>query len=154
MTVLLAAAAAIGSIVGGLSLPGNSDAPLLAGAQIPLDVRSIIERSCRDCHSEATQYPWYAYVAPVSYLIRSDVRRGRERLNFSRWSEYSLIRRERALSGIANQVQDGGMPLAIYTYLHRDAKLSKADVASLFQWTQTERARLIGAGLSGQAPPP
>ena len=55
---------------------------ILSGAQIPPDVRAVLERSCRDCHSEATHYPWYSYVAPVSFLIRSDVIRGREHLNF------------------------------------------------------------------------
>jgi len=121
----------------------RADAPLLPGAHVPPKVRSIIERSCRDCHSEAIRYPWYSYIAPISWLIKSDVDQGREHLNFSTWSEYSLIRRERCLSEIANQVQDGGMPLTIYTLMHRDAKLSKEDVVALFDWTQEERARLI-----------
>jgi hypothetical protein len=129
-----------------LSRPRRSekgDVQLLEGAHVPPQVRATIERSCRDCHSEATRYPWYSYIAPVSWLIKRDVERGREHLNFSRWSEYSAIRRERCLSEIANQVQDGGMPLSIYTFLHRDAKLSKADVDAVFEWTQEERARLI-----------
>jgi heme-binding protein len=121
----------------------NAEAPLLAGALVPPDVRFAIERSCRDCHSDATRYPWYSYVAPVSWLVNRDIARGRERLNFSKWSEYPTIRRERFLSDIANQVQDGGMPLSIYTLMHRDAKLSKADIDAVFQWTQSERGRLI-----------
>jgi hypothetical protein len=129
------------------------DATLLAGAQVPPQVRATIERSCRDCHSEATRYPWYSYIAPVSWLINRDVQRGRERLNFSRWSEYSVIRRERCLSEIANQVQDGGMPLATYAFLHRDAKLSKVDVEAVFKWTQEERARLIMENASGRTSP-
>jgi hypothetical protein len=123
--------------------PGNVNAPLLAGETVPADVRSTIDRACRDCHSEATRYPWYSYVAPVSWLIKRDVRHGREHLNFSKWSEYSVIRRQRCLSEIANQVQDGGMPLAIYTIMHRDAKLSKAEVDALFEWSQAARMRLI-----------
>jgi hypothetical protein len=103
----------------------------------------MIERSCRDCHSETTHYPWYAYIAPVAFLINSDVSSGRRRLNFSKWSEYTVIRRERYLSEIANQVKDGGMPLSIYTLIHRNAKLSDADVEAIFDWTQAERARLI-----------
>jgi hypothetical protein len=129
-----------------LSRPHRSekaDAQLLEGANVPPRVRVMIERSCRDCHSEATLYPWYSYIAPVSWLIKSDVEDGREHLNFSKWSEYSVIRRERCLSEIANQVQDGGMPPSIYTIMHRDAKLSKADIDTIFQWTQKERARLI-----------
>ena len=129
-----------------LSRPHRSekaDAPLLEGANVPPRVRAAIDRSCRDCHSEATHYPWYSYIAPISWLIKNDVEGGRKHLNFSTWSEYSVIRRERCLSEIANQVQDGGMPMSIYTFMHRDAKLSKADVDAIFQWTQDERNRLI-----------
>src|SRR5436190_14144594 len=114
-----------------LSRPHRSekaDAQLLEGANVPPRVRAAIERSCRDCHSEATRYPWYSYIAPISWLIKSDVEQGREHLNFSKWSEYSVVRRERCLSEIANQVQDGGMPLSSYTFMHRDAMLSKSDV--------------------------
>jgi hypothetical protein len=117
--------------------------PLLGGAQVSTEVRSAIERACRDCHSEATQYPWYSYIAPVSWLINRDVEAGRKHLNLSRWSEYSVVRRERCLSEIANQVQDGGMPLGIYVVMHPSAKLSKLDVVAIFEWTQAERARLI-----------
>jgi Haem-binding domain len=116
---------------------------ILDGAQIAPNVRTILERSCRDCHSEATHYPWYSYVAPVSFLIRSDVIHGREHLNLSRWSEYSLVRKERSLSEIANQVKDRDMPLPQYTLIHRNARLSDADIEAVFRWTQSERSRLI-----------
>ena len=121
----------------------KADLPLLSGAQIDRDVLAILERSCRDCHSEATRYPWYAYVAPVSWWIKHDVSEGRRHLNLSRWSEYTLVRRERSLSEIANQVRDHEMPLWQYTILHGNAKLSESDVNAIFQWTQAERARLI-----------
>jgi len=117
--------------------------PLLEGAHIPAEVRAAFERSCRDCHSESTRFPWYSYIAPISWLVKNDVTQGREHLNLSRWNEYSLIRRERCLSEIANQIQDGGMPLASYTWIHRDAVLSPADIDAIFQWTQEERTRLI-----------
>jgi hypothetical protein len=125
----------------------NAGGPLLSGARIDPQVLSIIERSCRDCHSETTHYPWYSYVAPVSWLIQSDVADGRKHLNLSRWSDYPLLRRERSLSEIANQVRDGGMPLPQYTLLHRNARLSRADADAIFQWTQTERARLIAESI-------
>jgi Haem-binding domain len=122
----------------------------LSGARVDLRVRLALERSCRDCHSEATRYPWYSYVPPISWLIASDVRRGRMHLNFSRWSEYSMIRRERALSEIANQVQDREMPLALYVLIHRNARLSEADTEAIFQWTQAERTRLIMEKIVGE----
>jgi Haem-binding domain len=126
---------------------GNAGGPLLSGARIDPRVLAIIERSCRDCHSETTHYPWYSYVAPVSWLIQSDVDGGRQHLNLSHWSDYPLLRRERSLSEIANQVKDGGMPLPQYTLLHRSARLSAADANAIFEWTQTERARLIAESM-------
>jgi hypothetical protein len=122
---------------------------ILDGAQIDPNVHAILERSCQDCHSEATHYPWYSYVAPVSFLIRSDVIHGREHLNLSRWSEYSLARKERSLSEIANQVKDRDMPLPQYTLIHRNARLSDADVDAVFKWTQAERSRLIVENAQG-----
>ena len=129
-----------------LTLPVKSDkagAPLLAGAQIDPSVLAILKKSCQDCHSEATSYPWYSYVAPVSFLIQSDVTRGRTHLNLSRWNEYPQVRKERSLSEIANQVKDHEMPLLQYTLLHPGARLSESDVNAIFQWTQAERSRLI-----------
>jgi Haem-binding domain len=41
--------------------------------------------SCYDCHSNETDWPAYAYVAPMSCLVRSDVESGRDELNFSEW---------------------------------------------------------------------
>jgi Haem-binding domain len=133
-------------------VPANRNAKLLEAAHVPAEVRSTIERACRDCHSDATRYPWYSYIAPVSWLVKRDVARGRERLNFSKWGEYSLVRKQRYLSEIANQVQDGGMPLAIYTFMHSEARLSKADVEAVFEWTQAERTRLIMENAAVAAP--
>jgi hypothetical protein len=119
------------------------DGPLLEGAQVPPKVLAILDRSCRDCHSDATRYPWYSYLAPVSTLVSRDVTRGRGFLNLSKWTEYSVIRRQRALTGIANQVKDGLMPLDIYIRLHPEARLSNEEVDLVFDWVQTERMRLI-----------
>ena len=126
-------------------------APLLSGAQVDDRVLAIIARSCGDCHSDATRYPWYSYVAPVSWLVTRDVIQGRERLNLSKWSDYPTLRRQRLLSEIANQVRDEEMPLPLYTLLHPGAKLSKPDADAIFDWTQMERARLISASAMGRS---
>jgi len=146
--LLLLGILAVASVISDIRPRVNAHAPLLEGALVPPDVRSAIDRACRDCHSETTRYPWYSYIAPVSWLINRDIQSGREHLNLSRWSEYSVIRRERCLSEIANQVQDGGMPLAIYSVMHRSARLSRRDVQAIFDWTQAERARLIAESLT------
>jgi hypothetical protein len=123
----------------------NSDRPLFEGARIDPRVLATFRRSCADCHSDATRYPWYSYVAPASILISIDVARGRERLNLSRWNEYSPVRQQRLLSEIANQVRDREMPLRMYTFIHREAILSDTEVSEVFKWTQEERLRLIYA---------
>jgi hypothetical protein len=141
--LVLIALVGIASILTAPRASENAGAQLLEGAQVPDAVRAAIERSCGDCHSEATRFPWYSYVAPISWMIASDVKQGREHLNLSRWNQYSLIRRERCLSEIANQVEDGGMPLPSYTWIHPSAVLSPADIDAIFAWTQQERGRLI-----------
>ena len=141
--IIFAAILVLASVLSRPRKSEKANAPILSGAQISAELLHTIERSCRDCHSDATNYPWYSYVAPVSWLIQSDVTSGREHLNLSKWSEYSLVRRDRCLSEIANQVRDGEMPLPLYTLMHRGAKLSEADRSAIFQWTQEERLRLI-----------
>ena len=61
-----------------------------------------------------------------------------------------MVRKQRSLSEIANQVRDRNMPPWQYTLMHRDARLSDVEVNAVFQWTQTERLRLITGG--GAAP--
>lgn len=140
---------AVGSVLTPPDKSGDATRPLLAGSGVDPGVLLIIERSCADCHSERTVYPWYSYVAPASWLVESDVSGGRRHLNLSRWSDYPLVRQERLLSEIANQVKDGDMPLFQYTLIHRNAGLSEADVKAIFQWTQAERTRLIAGSAAG-----
>lgn len=135
-----------------LTAPWTSPAaggPILATAQVDPPVLAILRRSCQDCHSDVTHYPWYSYVAPASLLVGSDVERGRQHLNLSRWAEYSLVRKERSLSEMANQVKEREMPLSQYTLVHRNARLSDADIDDVFRWTQKERSRLIAESASG-----
>jgi hypothetical protein len=119
------------------------DEGFLSGAQVQPRVRSILSRSSSDCHSQATRYPWYHVLPWVSRVIDEDVRRGREQLDLSRWSEYPRLRRQRALTGIANQVKDRIMPLPAYLRLHPSANLSDDEVSAVFEWAQKERLRLI-----------
>ena len=143
LAVTLAGLLAIATIFTQPDKSGNSALPLFEGAHIEPRLLAIFERSCGDCHSERTAYPFYSYVAPSSWLVKSDVAGGRRHFNMSHWNEYPLVRRERLLSEIANQVKDRDMPLSYYTWIHRHAVLSDPDIDAVFQWTQAERARLI-----------
>jgi hypothetical protein len=121
----------------------KADLPLLTGAQIDPKVMAILERSCQDCHSEKTHYPWYSYVAPFSWLVENDVAGGLVRMNLSEWEKYPVARRDRLLSEIGEQVKNRDMPVTQYLWIHRNARLSDDEVQAVFDWTQKERARLI-----------
>jgi hypothetical protein len=101
----------------------------------PPQVRTVLEESCYDCHSHATRWPWYAWVAPASWLVAYDVTQGREHLNFSTWGRYDPEEREENLEEIAEMVEEGEMPLWYYLPLHPDARLTDADLAALRAWT-------------------
>ena len=88
--------------------------------------RALFKRACFDCHSNETVWPWYANVAPVSWLVQNDVDGGREHLNFSEWD-----RPWRHAKDVAEEVRLGDMPPSIYTPLHPEAKLSDAEVKAL-----------------------
>src|SRR5712691_10444523 len=68
---------------------GAGTGTLLSGTEIPDALRDVIGRKCGNCHSEATEWPFYSRVAPVSWMVERDVMEAREHLNFSQWTSYS-----------------------------------------------------------------
>ena len=101
-------------------------------------VRAILDRSCQDCHSSRTIWPWYSRVAPVSWIVSKHVREGREMLDFSEWANQPPSADDRML--ICDAVSDGRMPLPEYTVIHRNAKLSKRDVELICGWAAAPSA--------------
>jgi hypothetical protein len=100
----------------------------------PANVLAVLRRSCYDCHSNETVWPWYSHVAPVSWLLARDVQEGRRHLNFSTWNKVKPDRQARKLSEMWNEVESGDMPLWFYLPLHGDARLSAADKDVLRAW--------------------
>lgn len=92
---------------------------------------SVIARSCRNCHSNETVWPWYSAVAPVSWLVTRDVREGRAHLNFSQWNIYGPEMSRVRMKAICEEVIQGNMPPKYYTPLHRNARLAADDVGAL-----------------------
>jgi hypothetical protein len=84
--------------------------------------RELMVRACFDCHSNQVNYPWYSYVAPVSWLVAHDIEEARLKVNFSEWD---LPQRE-ALASI-EQIEEKQMPLSIYLPLHPEARLTDAE---------------------------
>lgn len=122
--------------------PVDTAQALEAHATVPGPILDLLKRSCYDCHSSETRWPWYSHVAPTSWLVARDVRLGRGQLNFSTWGEYNPYDRADMLDEACKRVTTGEMPLPPYVMMHSRARLSAADVASLCAWTQAEAARL------------
>jgi hypothetical protein len=120
--------------------------PLLAGADIDSHTEALLERSCQNCHSERTTWPWYSYVPPASWMIEHDVREARLHLNFSQWNAYSSERREAILGIVAAAVRNQQMPPGRYTVLHPGAVLSNSEREQIYRWARGERRRLARAG--------
>ena len=94
-------------------------------------VVTIINRSCRDCHSNSTVWPWTSRVAPASWLIAHDVTEGREAVNFSEWGTYESSKQGKLLKEACKEVKDGDMPPLSYTFMHPDAKMTRQDVDAI-----------------------
>jgi hypothetical protein len=104
---------------------------------VPSDAAAVLTRACRDCHSNDTTWPWYSSVAPVSWLVIDHVRSGRRHFNYSEWAGYEPDKARRILHDICEDTKDGSMPIGSYTLVHRDRRLSDADVRALCTWTQS-----------------
>ncbi len=115
---------------------------IYANLQVPPQVAAILDRSCQDCHSNTTRWPWYSNVAPLSWLIVEDVNDGRQQLNLSEWSRYDKRRAGNKLEEICEEVKSGAMPIWSYAQIHRSDKLSPEDVKMLCDWSAAERARI------------
>ena len=116
-----------------------------AHTQISPQVAEILNRSCSDCHSNKTVWPWYTNVAPLSWWIADHINEGRQNLNFSEWAKLDRDRQDRKLRQICDEVEDGAMPLPSYLPMHPKAKLSDQDKKTLCDWTAAERERLSRA---------
>jgi hypothetical protein len=113
-----------------------------AHVTVPADIGAILDRACRDCHTNQTRWPWYSHVAPPSLLLAHDVREGRDELNFSEWGDYDEETASEQLEDICDQVRQRQMPLRPYTWMHPEARLSDDDVQRLCAWTDRARGEV------------
>jgi hypothetical protein len=114
-----------------------------ATAQVPPEVASILKRSCFDCHSNETVWPWYSHITPVNWwMVKSHIEHGREHYNFSEWGKKEIKDRDHLLEEICEEVEANAMPLPSYLLAHSDARLSDAQKRAICDWTKAERQRL------------
>jgi hypothetical protein len=111
--------------------PSDPAASFEAVVKPPPRVAAIIARSCQDCHSNRTVWPWYSRVAPASWLVADDVIEARRKFNFSAWSRLSPERAQEVLGNMCDEVKAGDMPLWQYRLMHWSARLSADDVKAV-----------------------
>ncbi|MCD4663784.1 MAG: heme-binding domain-containing protein [Bacteroidales bacterium] len=111
--------------------------------EVSEDVSLIFKNACYDCHSQEVIYPWYSYVAPVSFLVARDVKVGRAQLDFSLWGTLSKRKQLKALDEIAEEVNEGNMPLPIYPPLHPEAKLTQEDKDLIVEWVEQTSEKVL-----------
>lgn len=117
----------------------DSEKDFLVMSEAPDNVVEIMHMACYDCHSNETEYPWYAQIAPVSWWLKHHVDEGKEHLNFSTWADYSDKKADHKLEECVEEVEEGEMPLNSYTWTHGDAKLTEDQKVILMDFFNSKR---------------
>ena len=106
---------------------------------VPQSIQSVFQRSCNDCHSNNTIYPWYAEIQPLGWWLNKHIGDGKRGLNFDEFAGYRLMKQYHRFNDIVEQIRDDKMPLPSYLIIHRYAKLTTEEKNALVQWCTAMR---------------
>jgi hypothetical protein len=125
--------------------PATPSRSLRAHVPIQEDAYSALIRSCGDCHSNETRWPWYSHVGPISWVITDDVNEGRRHMNFDDWEALGdgKLANDRLIN-ICDEIKHRGMPPFSYRLVHRHSRLTLEESASICAWSQPLRANPSG----------
>jgi heme-binding protein len=107
--------------------PTDINRTIAAHAGVTSELVGVLDRSCGDCHSNSTVWPWYTNVAPFSWLMTYGVNEGRKAVNFSDWAGYSPGQQRKLLTESCQDAMSGKMP-GLYTALRPETRLSSQDI--------------------------
>jgi hypothetical protein len=129
-----------------LTNPAHTNPPVktdfIATLNPPSEVAGMLRTACYDCHSDATRWPWYSHIAPVSWQVVQDVNEGRKHVNLSEWPADQADLARKKLEHMSDEIDQGDMPLAKYTLIHTDARLTAAQRDELTQWLDAQADKL------------
>ena len=111
----------------------------LAETNPPENVKVILKEACYDCHSSSSRYPWYNNITPVNFWLANHIEEGKEELDFSKWENYSLKRKDHKMEEVIEMVEEKEMPLESYTWTHSEAKLTDAQIEAVIAWANQVR---------------
>lgn len=121
---------------------GDAEGPdsIVRHHEVPENIRGIFQRACYDCHSNRTNYPWYSEVQPVRWWLDSHINDGKRHLNLSEFARYDAKRQAHKLDEIVDTVAVAkSMPLKSYTWVHRNAILTPAEITAMADWAENLR---------------
>ena len=101
---------------------------------VPDKILDVFKKSCYDCHSNDTRYPWYINIQPMGWIMADHIKTGKANLNFSEFGSYSKRKQANKLRSLAETINDGSMPISSYTIMHTDAKLSEENKKLITGW--------------------
>jgi len=120
-------------------LPGNSPIEkydFITENNVSPEIAELLRTACYDCHSQEVKFPWYSYVAPVSWQVAKDINLGREQLDFSNWKQLSKRKKIKLLNTISEEVSLGDMPMRIYKVMHWEANLNSEQREQIVNWAE------------------
>ena len=115
----------------------RTNPPVKANLEAPPEVSSILRAACYDCHSNETHWPWYSYIAPISWQVAHHVDEGRRELNFSDWGSYRESKQLSLAEEMLEQIDQGEMPTWDYKLAHPEARLTSEQIAVLRAWVDS-----------------
>ncbi|WP_297704739.1 heme-binding domain-containing protein [uncultured Eudoraea sp.] len=112
--------------------------------EVPDDVNQLLQVSCKDCHSNKTEYPWYANVQPVAWWLNDHVIDGKKHLNFSTFVKMPIAIQNHKFEETIEMVEEKEMPLPSYTNfgLHKEANLTEEQRQKIIVWAQDQMTYL------------
>lgn len=111
--------------------------------EVPSDIEDMLRTACFDCHSQEVKFPWYSYIAPVSWQVAKDINMGREHLDFSNWEQLSKRKKIKMLGEISDEVSLGSMPMSIYILMHKEANLSGEKRDRIVSWAESLAEKVL-----------
>ncbi|MDJ1472608.1 heme-binding domain-containing protein [Xanthocytophaga flava] len=124
--------------------PKIENPPVTHDFTAPLQVKNILVRACYDCHSNETNLRWYDQIQPIYSTVSNHIKDGRKVLNFSEWDKLAKPDQKAKLWESINQIEQGAMPIASYSFVHQDSHVSAQDLSILKNYLQGMVKRDIG----------
>ena len=105
--------------------------------EAPAPVMAALEKGCYDCHSNRDNIPWYGNIAPISFEVRQHVKGGRKWLNFDLFNRYDEEKKQKIYQGIVKTLRTGAMPMPMYLWVHKEARLTPEERKAIIDWAQS-----------------